>query len=132
MTSLLAEAAGASDLIRRTSSPTISELDNQMTFYERVKNTFMLELGKNGSETIEAATAAAATMPTIPTAPDQQSKTQLSPQNSLYLSQKRHSTTYEQKYFASILSLSQESGGDDQNEYLGMFQISRFSFINID
>lgn len=129
----------AADLLRRSSSssastPTLNELDNQLKFYERIQNQFLLELDKTsalarsseslninnntnatnqninslGAVALADSSSTSSTSPPNESATNQQAKgsrsQQLSPSNSAsnFLLQKRHSTSYEQKFFANL------------------------------
>lgn len=94
------------EILRTSSSASslaaLDELDNQMKFYERVKKTFFLELDKT---TTLAKSVDNLNFGSGESAGDTQSKSQLSPPPMGILLQKRHSTSYEQKFFSNMLGL---------------------------
>lgn len=95
----------SSDSIERpprhlSSASPVEELENQITFYERVKNSFFLELDKTSSNNNPDSKQQSQQQQQ-----QQQLQSQLSPINPMLL-QKRHSTTYEQKFFAAALGMN--------------------------
>lgn len=99
----------AIEMLRRSSSASspiadaVNQLDSQMEFYERVKNQFLLELDKTSALARSSNESLASQPPAdASTSLLTDSKNQLSPPNSSSLFQKRHSTSYEQKFFASL------------------------------
>lgn len=126
-------------LERQTPSP-VDELENQMKFYERVKNTFYLELEKtnlnlDGSNNNNNSNSAGSSS-TI----NQNNKLNLSPNSSQLVSPiKRRSTSFEQKFFnnsathsppMSLLSPSNNSDQHDSSDVSNHQQVSFIPFKN--
>ena len=106
-----------------TAGAVLNDLDNQMKFYERVKNSFFLELDKTKPLKTAKSQENMATTPTTSGSLDETkssttSSNQLSPStpSAAYLSQKRRSTSFEQKYFAFLTVAPPQPNEDTNNE----------------
>lgn len=119
------QVSEAVEQLRRSSFSTagavLNDLDNQMKFYERVKNSFFLELDKTKPLKTAKSTENMATTPTTSGSLDETKSTtssnQLSPStpSAAYLSQKRRSTSFEQKYFAFLTVAPPQPNEDTTN-----------------